>query len=371
MNFDFSEEQNLLREQARRFLDKKAVGVARHILESDEAFSQDLWDGMAALGWPGAVIPEEYGGTGLTHEDLCIISEEIGGHLAPTPFSSSVYMATEAILLAGTEDQKSHYLPKLASGEFIGTAMLKNPTGSVGVSVTLSDFRSNSGLLTGELLPVPDGDIADFIVVLAWTTGGEPVLTIASLESVSREVIDTIDPTRSHAKLTFNETPAVQLGHLGDGWSLAEQLLDRAAILIAFEQLGGAQRCLEMATDYAKNRFAFGRPIGSFQAIKHKLADVYIAMELARSHAYYGAWALTKNSSDLPIAAAAARVAASHAFNFASSENIQTHGGAGFTWEVDCHLYYRRAKLLSLAIGGERSWKDILVSRLETRNGTA
>ena len=161
------------------------------------------------------------------------------------------------------------------------------------------------------------------------------------------------------------------IGDMGNGWTLSERLLDRAAILFAFEQLGGAHWCLDMAVDYARERYAFGRPIGSFQAIKHKLADVFIATELARSHAYYGAWALTTDAPDLPVAAAAARVAASRAYYLAASENIQTHGGMGFTWELDCHLYYRRAKLLNLALGGERRWKHKLVSRLENRNVAA
>ena len=211
----------------------------------------------------------------------------------------------------------------------------------------------------------------DFAIVLARTPKGDPVLTIALLDGVTCEPMDTVDPSRSHGKLQFNGTPAGILGNIGDGWVLAERLLDRAAVLLAFEQVGGAQRCLEMAVDYAKNRFAFGRPIGSFQAIKHKLADVFIATELARSHAYYGAWALSTDAPDLPVAAAAARVAASRAFYLASSENIQTHGGMGFTWELDCHLYYRRAKLLNLALGGERRWKHKLVSRLENRNVAA
>jgi alkylation response protein AidB-like acyl-CoA dehydrogenase len=158
------------------------------------------------------------------------------------------------------------------------------------------------------------------------------------------------------------------LGAQGDGWTLARRVLDRAAVLMAFEQLGGADVCLEMAKDYALNRYAFGRKIGSFQAIKHKLADMYVGNELARSNSYYGAWALSTNAAELPEAAASARIAATDAFHFASKENIQTHGGMGFTWELDCHLYYRRAKLLGLSLGASRGWKDRLVTYLETRN---
>ena len=369
MNFDFSEEQNLLREQARRFLSESADGAARGILEGDAPFDRDLWRGMAELGWMGTVIPEEYGGIGLSHEDLCVLAEEIGRSLAPTPFSSSVYLATEAILMAGSDDQKSDYLTSLAAGETIGTFAFTE-----GIKKPAPDriaVAFENGRLNGEKTPVADGDVADFAVVLARTPAGEPVLCLADLADVSRQPLETIDPSRSHATLRFDGTPAVALGAAGAGWDLTERLLDRAAILFAFEQLGGAQTCLEMATEYAKTRFAFGRPIGSFQAIKHKLADVYIATELARSHAYYGAWALSTEAADLPVAAAAARVAGSRAYYLASSENIQTHGGMGFTWELDCHLYYRRAKLLNLALGGERRWKEKLVSRLETRNVAA
>tara|TARA_Y100001968_G_scaffold320397_1_gene353262 strand:+ start:768 stop:1877 length:1110 start_codon:yes stop_codon:yes gene_type:complete len=369
MNFDFSEEQNLLREQARRFLSENAAGKARSIIEGDALFDRDLWCGMAELGWMGTVIPEEYGGIGLSHEDLCVIAEEIGRSIAPTPFSSSVYLATEALQLAGSDEQKEDFLPRIASGDIIGC--FSHGEGTQKPAPESIDTIYADGKLKGEKSPVADGDVADFSVVLAKTPDGEPVLTLALLDNVASETLETVDPSRSHARLRFDGTPAALIGEIGDGWTLSERLLDRAAILFAFEQLGGAHRCLDMAVDYAKERYAFGRPIGSFQAIKHKLADVFIATELARSHAYYGAWALATDAPDLPVAAAAARVAASRAYYLAASENIQTHGGIGFTWELDCHLYYRRAKLLNLALGGERRWKHKLVSRLENRNVSA
>jgi alkylation response protein AidB-like acyl-CoA dehydrogenase len=171
-----------------------------------------------------------------------------------------------------------------------------------------------------------------------------------------------------HGRITFNGAAAEPLGAPGEGLALVHRLFERAAILFAFEQVGGAQASLDMAKAYALERYAFGRPIGSFQAIKHKLVDVYVATELARSNAYYGAWALSKDAPELPVAAAAARVSASEAFYLAAKENIQTHGGMGFTWEFDCHLYYRRAKLLSLTLGSTREWKDRLVTLLEARN---
>ena len=185
---------------------------------------------------------------------------------------------------------------------------------------------------------------------------------------MTRTVVNTLDPTRSHAKIEFSGTPAERLGDAGQGGSLADMVLDRVAVLMAFEQIGGADRALEMATDYAKERYAFGRPIGGNQAIKHKLAEMWVKNQVARSDAYYGAWALSTDAADLPEAAALSRVAACDAFWFASKENIQTHGGMGFTWEVDCHLFYRRSKLLAVQAGAPKLWKEKLIAALETKN---
>jgi alkylation response protein AidB-like acyl-CoA dehydrogenase len=226
-------------------------------------------------------------------------------------------------------------------------------------------------MLYGTKLPVADGDVADLAVVVARSSEASPAVSFYLVElagdGVTREPVATIDPTRSHARLTFEGAPAQPLGTTGEGWSLVGRLADRAAVLLAFEQLGGADAALEMATEYAKSRYAFGRPIGSFQAIKHKLADAFIANELARSNCYYAAWALSSDAADLPIAAAAARVGATQAFEYIAAENIQTHGGIGFTWESDCQLFYRRAKLLALSLGGVYRWKNRLIDQLENR----
>jgi alkylation response protein AidB-like acyl-CoA dehydrogenase len=182
---------------------------------------------------------------------------------------------------------------------------------------------------------------------------------------VRREAVSTIDPTRGEARIIFDGAPAELLA--ANAFEHLARIQDRSAILLAFEQLGGADRCLEMARDYALQRYAFGRPIGSYQAIKHKLADVFVKNEVARANAYYGAWALSTGAPELPVAAAAARVAASSAYWLASKESIQTHGGIGFTWEADCHFFYRRARHLSLVIGAPRDWKRRLTDRLEAR----
>ena len=368
MNFDFSDDLKLLRDQARKFLHERCPPAAvRRILEGPEPYDKALWAEIAAMGWTGAAVPEEYGGAGLGHLGLCVLAEELGSVLAPLPFSSSVYLASEALIADGSEAQKKTWLPKLASGEAIGTFAVAEGPGKADPRKLRTAFRNGS--LSGEKLPVPDGDFADVAIVAAQTDRGV-ALTLVDLgaRGVTRSAIETIDPSRSHARIVFEGAPAELLGSPGSGETLLRRVQDRAAVLFAFEQVGGAQRSLEMARDYALERYAFGRPIGSFQAIKHKLADVYVATELARSNAYYGAWALARNAPELPLAAAAARVSANDAFFLAAKENIQVHGGMGFTWAFDCHLYYRRAKLLSLTLGSSRVWKDRLVSQLEAAN---
>jgi alkylation response protein AidB-like acyl-CoA dehydrogenase len=368
MNFDFSDDLKQLREQARKFLRERCPATAvRRVLEGPEPYDRRLWDEIAAMGWTGAAIPEAYGGAGLGHLGLCVLAEELGSALAPVPFSSSVFLASEAILTAGSEAQKRAWLPRLAAGGVIGTLALAEGAGKADARKLRTTFRN--GVLSGEKLPVPDGDVADLAIVVAQGERGT-VLALVDLKSagISRAPVETIDPTRSHARIAFTDTPAEALSAPGEGEALLRRIQDRAAVLFAFEQVGGAQRSLEMARDYALDRYAFGRPIGSFQAIKHKLADVYVATELARSNAYYGAWALARNAHELPVAAAAARVSANEAFFLAAKENIQVHGGMGYTWEFDCHLYYRRAKLLSLVLGSTRLWKDRLITELETAN---
>jgi len=227
--------------------------------------------------------------------------------------------------------------------------------------------RVTAGNLTGTKWPVADGGIADLAIVVARDESNEIALFLVETKQLTRTTLRTLDPTRDQAKFDCNDAQAEKLP-AAVGWATVQRLLDRAAILFAFEQVGGADGALQMARDYAMERFAFGRPIGSFQAIKHKLTDVYVALELARSNAYYGAWALSADAAELPLAAATARVSATDAFHLAAKENIQTHGGVGFTWAFDCHLYYRRSKQLGLRVGGAPFWKNRLVDLIETRN---
>ena len=372
MNFDFSDDQKFLKGEARKFLDANCPTTrVRKVLDDDaKAYDADLWKAVAEQGWLGAAIPEDFGGLGLGHLELCVIAEELGRVVAPIPFASTVYILAEALMLAGDEAQKAELLPKIAAGEVIGCLATSEGPGVVTASTLQASVEG--GKLSGTKIPVTDGDIATVGLVLA-KEGGKPGLFLVDLTGpgVTREAVKTLDPTRDAAKLTFAGAPARRLGGAGEGLDLLEQVLDRAAVLLAFEQTGGADRCLEMAKEYALERYAFGRTIASYQAIKHKLADIYVKNELSRSNAYYGAWALNTGASELPVAASAARIAASEAFWFASKENIQTHGGIGFTWEMDCHLYYRRSRQLSLVAGAPRVWKERLVSHLERRNAAA
>jgi alkylation response protein AidB-like acyl-CoA dehydrogenase len=278
-----------------------------------------------------------------------------------------VYLATEAIIAFGTDAQKQRLLPRLAAGEVIGSFAFAERPGATDprkLQAHVSDSR-----IYGTKLAVPDGDVADFAVVAVRDDERAPWLHFVELSSngVTRAPVATFDPTRSHARIAFDGAPAEPLPN-GQGAQQVRHLIDRAAVMMAFEQVGLARAALEMARDYALERYAFGRPIGSFQAIKHKLAEIYVAVELARSNAYYGAWALSTDAAELPIAAAVARIAASEAGWLATKENIQTHGGMGFTWQFDCQLYYRRAKLLGLTLGSAREWKHRLIGELRAHN---
>jgi alkylation response protein AidB-like acyl-CoA dehydrogenase len=373
MNFDFSDEQKQLRDEARKFLAEKCPPKAvRAVLDGKEPYDRELWQGLAEMGFLGVAIPEQFGGAGAGHLELCVIAEEVGRALAPVPFPSTVYLAAEAILLAGSDAQKQKWLPLIASGGAIGTLALFEGKGNP--SPEAIKLSASGGSLNGVKKPVPDGAIADFAIVAARTgsTGRETDISLFLVdmknEGVEATALTNLDPSRGQAELAFRNCKAEPLGAASEGWSILTQVLDRAAVLLAFEQVGGADRALEMGRDYALDRIAFGRPIGSFQAIKHMLADMYVSATLARSNCYYGAWALSTNAPELPEAAAAARISATQAFQHCSKNNIQVHGGMGFTWEFDCHLYYRRSNALALSLGSLSYWEDALIERMRKRN---
>ena len=366
MNLDFSDDQKFLQEEANKFFTKEdTLKRTRAIMESDEPYDKELWNKVIELGWTAIRIPEEHGGLGLSHLELCVIAEEIGKSLAPIPFSSSVYMYTEALIESGNETLKNSLLPALTDGSAVGTFAAAESLAPVSPKNIQTVVANNA--VTGTKIAVPDVEAATHVMVLC-KNGNDVELRSVALDAngVSVTLQANIDPSKSFYQIDFNDVESELISE--DGWSRWEHLLDQAAVLVAFEQVGGAQASLDMAKAYAMERYAFGRAIGSYQAIKHKLADMYISLTLAKSNCYYGAWALSSGSSELGLAAATARVAATKAFQLCSKENIQTHGGNGFTWEYDCHLFYKRSKVLSLNLGSEAAWKEKLVTNLDKSN---
>ncbi|MDC3327048.1 acyl-CoA/acyl-ACP dehydrogenase [Gammaproteobacteria bacterium] len=368
MNLDFSDDQKYLQEEARKFFDKEnTLKSSRNILENKLHTDECLWKKVVDLGWTGITIAEEYDGLDLGHLELCVLAEEMGRVLAPIPFSSSVYLFTEAINKFASDEIKKDILPKLVSGEIVGTIAvteeLHAPT-SKNITTTVKN-----NIVSGTKIAVPDAKIATHSIVVAKSDNGIDLRLIDhSLDGISINHTNSVDESRGHFSMSIENVPTLLIGEEDNGWECYERLVDQAAVLFSFEQLGGAQASMEMALSYAKERYAFGRQIGSFQAIKHKLADMYISITLAKSNSYYAAWALSTESPDLPIASATARVSSTKAFQFCSKENIQTHGGNGFTWEYDCHLFYRRSKLLSVNLGSISNWKNRLVTGLEKSN---
>ena len=372
MNFDLSEEQKLLRDQAQRFLnDSVSYDKLRALIQAGKAMDETLWREIAELGWLAVAIPEEYGGMGQGPLEQCVLAEELGRSVAPVPFVSSLGLAAETLLYAGTEEQKSMYLPRLASGETIGTVALFEGAGAPSESFLLSQVtRERAGHLTGHKWPVLDGGPAHLFVVSAARENGDVGLFLVDSASrgVKRARLDGFDQLRSGWAVDFADAPCVPLG-ARDAREVIEHVFDRAAVLTAFEQVGGAQSCLDMALAYAKERRAFGRAVGSFQAIKHKLADMLVKIELARSNAYYAGWAAANDAADSALAAASARISAIEAYEFAARENMQVHGGISFTWEANCHFHYRRSRLLAVNLGGADHWNRRVIAQLRTRPG--
>jgi acyl-CoA dehydrogenase len=367
VNFDLSDEQNMLREQAERILQQNAAPERlRSLLDRHASYDQELWSAISELGFLGAALPEGYGGLGMTPLDLAMLVEETGCACAPVPLFSSICLAAEAIVLAGTDEQKAEWLPKLASGEVIGTfAHVERPGPVLEAHVST---RFVEGKLDGVKFPVPDASIAQIAVVAAVDESGSLLLALLELkqDGVLRADVPGMDELRHHARLTLSGATAQLMCAGTQAQAALDTLYDRAAVYAAFEQVGGAERCLYMARDYALNRKVFSRPIGSFQSIKHRLADMLCLVEVARSNAWYAAWALVNDLAGARAAAAAARISATEAYEFASRENVQIHGGIGYTWEADCHFYYRRSRLLAVSLGSVAEWSDRLVAAMQT-----
>ncbi|WP_027873289.1 acyl-CoA dehydrogenase family protein [Spongiibacter marinus] len=367
MNFDFSDDQKTIQDQARLVLSRECPpDRARQALEHARAYDETLWKQVAELGWPAIAIDEEFGGLGMGYLELCVIAQELGRAVAPLPFTASVYLATEAVKLCASDTQKAEWLPQLASGDAIACVALPE-TRSLNHGA-INTVTAIDAVLNGTAQAVLHGHAADFAIVAARDEAGRMAFYKADLNNsaIQRQVQQTIDPSQAMATLQFTDAPSEPLGNGEDFPHCYQQLLDRAAVLLSFEQVGGCEAVIDMAKTYTEGRYAFGRQVASFQAIKHKLADMFVAKELAKSNAYYGAWAMTDGERELPLAAATARVSAINAYYLCSKENIQAHGGMGFTWEFDCHLYYRRAQLLSSVIGSAPVWKNRLTEQLLT-----
>lgn len=369
MNFAHTDEQEELRRTVRSFLESKSSEAAvREQMETERGFDPDVWKQMAEqMGLQGLHIPEEHGGSGFGYIELCIVLEEMGRALLCAPFFSSVVLAANALLHSGDEEAKQRHLPGIASGETIAALACTEPSGRWDeAGITLEATPSGDGFtLTGTKHFVIDGHVADLILVAARTAAGVSLFAVdGDATGLTRTPLATMDQTRKQAKLELDGTPATLVGAEGDGWEVLSRVFDLAAIGLAAEQVGGAQRALEMAVEYAKNRVQFGRPIGSFQAIKHKCADMLLEVESARSAASYGAWCASELSEELPAVASMAKAYCSEAYFHTAAENIQIHGGIGFTWEHPAHLYFKRAKSSELIFGDPTYHREQLAQRL-------
>ena len=375
MNFAFSEEQEELRRTVRQFLEAKSPETeVRRLMETAEGYDTSVWKQMGQeLGLQGLAIPEEYGGQGFTFIELGIVLEEMGRVLLCAPYFSSVVLAADAIMNVGTDDQKQALLPGIASGDTIATLAFTEPSGkwdAAGITMEANENVGGEFTLSGEKMFVLDGFTADTIVVVArleGTTGTDGIMffTVAGdAEGLTRTPLQTMDTTRKQAKLEFDNVVASPLGSTQDGLAAFSKTLDQAAVALANEMMGGAQRVLEMSVEYAKVRVQFGRPIGSFQAIKHKCADMLLEVESGKSAAYYASWAAAEDNDELPSVASLAKAYCSEAYFHAAAENIQIHGGIGFTWEHDAHLYFKRAKSSELMLGDPTYHRELLAQRI-------
>ena len=369
MNFAFSEEQDELRTAVRRFLeDKSPETEVRRLMETTEGYDTAVWSQMAdQLGLQSLTIPEEFGGSGFSYVELIVVLEEMGAALLCAPFFSTVALGANALLTSGDDSAKADLLPGIASGETIATLAFTEDSGRWDIGgVALEATPSGDGwVLNGHKSFVLDGHVANLILVVARTDAGISLFSVAGdADGLTRTPLATMDQTRKQARLEFSGTPARLIGTDGGAEAGLSKTLDLAAIALAAEQVGGAQRVLDASVEYAKTRIQFGRPIGSFQAIKHKCADMLLEVESAKSAAYYAAWAAAEDSDELPVVASLSKSYCSEAYFHAAAENIQIHGGIGFTWEHPAHLYFKRAKSSELLLGDPAYHRELLAQRI-------
>ena len=363
VNFAFSEEQEELRRTVRSFLEQKSPETeVRRLMDTTEGYDPAVWSQMAEqLGLQGLAIPEEFGGSGYSFRELAIVFEEMGRCLLVAPFLSTAALAAGALLHSGDDAAKKELLPGIASGATIATLALTDAEGTV----TEATAQGDGHVLTGVKNYVLDGHTAGLLLVTARTPAGTSLFAVdGGASGLTRTPLFTMDQTRKLARVELASTPARLIGADGQADPAIERTLQLAAVAMAAEQVGGAQKCLEISVDYAKNRIQFGRPIGSFQAVKHKCADMLVQVELAKSAAYYAAGCAATADADLPVAAAMAKSFCSEAYFNVAAETIQVHGGIGFTWEHPAHLYFKRAKSSELLLGDPLHHRKLLCRQL-------
>jgi alkylation response protein AidB-like acyl-CoA dehydrogenase len=369
LDFGFSEEQEMLRQSARALLERESPSAhVRRMMQDERGYSPELWRKMAELGWLGLVLPEAYGGAGLGYVDLVVVAEEMGRALLPSPFIWTLMFA-EAISRAGSEEQKRRFLPAIARGELIATTAHLEANGSWEESgIALAARKSGAGFrLDGDKLFVNDAHVADFFLVAARAGGKRGGVTLFAIDAkrtgIAVTPLKTMDQTRKLGAVAFRgvKTAAAEIvGEINGGWPVLAAVIDRAKVALAAEMMGSAQKVLETAVGYTRVREQFGRPIGSFQAVQHKCANMMVDVEGAKSAVYYAAWAVGSGAPDARTAAAVAKAAASDACRRTAADGIQVHGGIGFTWEHDMHLYFKRAKSSEFTFGDANFNREIV-----------
>jgi len=376
MDIGFSEEQELLRDTARKFLDAACtIKFVRERMATAEAVTPEFWAQLAEQGWLGINFSEDEGGSGLGLVDLVVLMEEMGRAVMPGPYLATALLGGAAIREAGSPAQRREYLPPIAEGRAKATLAAIEPNArwdASGIMMNAQPMRGGFSL-SGTKLFVPDAHLADIIVVAARTRDGSTMEDGVSLFLVPKDAtglgvaaMASIDETRKLCEMRFDNVAVPQtalLGELHQGWSALARVYDAASVALAAEMCGGAQRILEMTVDYAKLRVAFGKPIGSYQGVKHKCADMLVEVENAKSLTYYAAWAVDEGMPDAPLAVSMAKAYASDASRKVSNAGIQLHGGIGMTWEHDLHLYMKRAKASEVAFG-DATWHRERVASL-------
>jgi alkylation response protein AidB-like acyl-CoA dehydrogenase len=360
VEFDLDTDQRALRDAARAFLERETpVTYARAMMDDPRGYRDDVWRKMADLGWMALPFPEDAGGVGQGFVALAILLAEMGRVVLPGPYFSTVVLAGHAILEGGTDAQRKELLPAICAGELI--AAFADSTETVEACPVDAGFR-----LTGEARFVFDGATAQKLVVAAANEDGS--LGLYLTEPTETVAVDTLDATRKAAHVSFDETPAERLGD-GPNQTALQRVRDKACVGLSVESLGAAERVVELAVDYAKQRTQFDRPIGSFQAVKHRAADMHLDTESLRNAVYYAAWAIERDHPDASLAASMAKAYASDAFRRVAASGIQVHGGIGFTWEHDMHLYFKRAKTSEVAFGSADAHRERMARLLEQRYG--